>query len=88
MSDRFTIVPDDKTVIVNGEARSPLDFTIDPTIHAVQGYGTFAVIEYREVVFKNQMLKPQNERTEDLAQFQPALDAWAAAAPSVVEPHQ
>lgn len=83
MADRFTIIPGDGTVVVNGVARTGLAFTLDPEIHAVQGFEDGRiVVEYREVPFRSQMLKPQNETTTVVAPFQPALDAWAAASES------
>ena len=82
MADRFTIVPADRLVIVNGEARAPLDFAIDEAIHAVQGFEDGRIeIEYAAIPFRDQMLKPLNETTRDPTPFQAALDAWAAYVP-------
>lgn len=76
---RVTIVPEDKLVIVNGEARSPLDFIVPSNIHAVQWYGTHGEVEF--VGGSIDVPKPQNEAITDLAPFQAALDAWAAWTP-------
>jgi hypothetical protein len=82
MADRFTIVPGDRLVIVNGQPRAPVDFTIDPAIRAVQGYEDGRiVVEFAPVSFREQMLTPLNETTRDLSAFKPALDAWAAWVP-------
>lgn len=70
---RVTIIPADKVVIVDGEARSPLEFELDQTIHAVQWYGAEGEVEFISDFGGG---KPSNQKITDLSAFQSALDAW------------
>lgn len=73
---KVTIVPDDKCVIMNGDARMDLDFAIDPAIHAIQWYETWGEIEYKTQLVNGEVVKPANEIIQSLNPFQSALDAW------------
>lgn len=45
---RVTIIPDDKTVIVDGEGIHGIDMTgVDPDIHAIQFYGDHGWVEWK-----------------------------------------
>lgn len=73
---RYTIIADDKLVSVDGEAKSPVEFSVDTSIHAVQWYGNFGEIEFKSEFVDGAIVKPANEVFTDEARFQPALDAW------------
>lgn len=69
---RLTIIPADKFVSINGIGKSPLDFYIDSSIHAVQWYGNDGEIEF--ITDKNG--KPPNQHITDISQFQNIIDIW------------
>lgn len=75
---RVIIIPADKTVIVDGEVRAPLEFAMDPAIHAVQWYDDYGEVEF---VTGADRIKPPNQFITDLAPYQNVLDAWAAWVP-------
>jgi hypothetical protein len=79
---RFSIIPSDKTIAIDGEARSGLMFTLNPAIHAVQWYGEHGEIEYVPV----NGVKPPNEFITNYAAFQAALDSWSAWTPPAPGP--
>ena len=71
---RVTILPDDKSVSVDGELYSDLDLSfLDPTIHAVQWYDTHGEIERKDPVTKRMT---SNEDITSFDEFQPAIAAW------------
>ncbi len=73
---RVTILPDDKSVSVDGEVYSDLDLSfLDPTIHAVQWYDTHGEIERKDPVTKRMT---SNEDITSFDAFQPAVTAWQA----------
>ncbi|KKL18111.1 hypothetical protein LCGC14_2478760, partial [marine sediment metagenome] len=69
---RITIVPDDFTVIVDGEARQISMASIDPAIHAVQWKNTAGEIEYND--------GKRHKRITDISPFQDFIDRWTNAA--------
>jgi hypothetical protein len=69
---RITIIPIDKIAIIDGVAKQPLDYVIDPTIHAIQWYDTWGEIEY----ISTREGKRQNEQFDDISQFQNVIDSW------------
>lgn len=73
---RVTILPDDKSVSVNGEWYADLDLSfLDSTIHAVQWYDTHGEIERKDPVTKRMT---SNEEITSFDEFQPAIAAWQA----------
>lgn len=72
---RITIIPSDKTIIIDGEARFNLEFDIDPLIHAVQWYDTHGEIEY----INSNEYKPNNRYITELSEFDSAIKAWSDA---------
>jgi hypothetical protein len=76
---KFTIIPDDKTVIIDGLGYSDLKFTIDADIHAVQWYGEIGEIEYKSELTANGVTKPNNLIINKYSAFRSALDAWETA---------
>ena len=73
---RVTILPDDKSVSVNGEGYAGLDLSfLDPTIHAVQWYDTHGEIERKDPVTKKMTA---NEEITSFDAFEPVLDVWQA----------
>lgn len=79
--NRYTIIVDDQRVAVDAVGYDELVFQIDPSIHAVQWYGTYGEIEYKTVFdpVTKTVSKPQNEIFENATRFQNALDAWQVA---------
>lgn len=80
---RVTIIPADRMVMVDGEARAPLAFAIDPAIHAVQWHGDWGEVEF---IATSPGGKPPNEIITDMAPFQAAVDAWQAWMPPAPPP--
>jgi len=71
---RVTILPDDKSVSVDGEGYGGLDLSfMDADIHAVQWYDTHGEIERKDPVTKKMT---SNEELTSLDQFQQAIAAW------------
>lgn len=83
---RITIIPEDGCVILDGEARMNLIFTMDPQIHAVQWYHTHGEVEYKTQMVEGQVTKPANRMITSIAEFEPAISAWEAARPPEPEP--
>jgi hypothetical protein len=74
---RVSIIRRDGIVTIDGESYSGLDLSsMDPSIHAVQWYGTEGEIEWKEA-HPYKLLIVQNEPITSLDTFQFALDAWA-----------
>jgi hypothetical protein len=76
---KFTIIPDDKTIIINGFGYSELEFIIDANIHAVQWYDDIGEIEYKSELTENGLNKPQNLIIHQYSDFTLALNAWESA---------
>lgn len=73
MNSRVIIVPSDGLVIANGFTIGGLDLSfMDPSIHAVQWYGTFGEVERKDEFGR----MVANEPITSLADFQQALDLW------------
>ena len=70
--NRFTIIPEDKYVSVDGIGFVPVEFSIDTDIHAVQWYGTHGEIEYKTE-------GKHNERFTDHSQFANVITAYQEA---------
>jgi hypothetical protein len=81
-----TIINDDRRVVVDGVSRKVDPLPIPFYIHAVQWYGGWGEIEFRQMVTSAGFAKEPNERFDDIERFRPALDAWAAAAAPPPEP--
>ena len=45
--NRFTIIPEDQYVSIDGVGFSPVIFSIDTDIHAVQWHGESGEVEYK-----------------------------------------
>ena len=80
---KFTIIPDDKTIIVDGFGYSELEFTIDNNIHAVQWYGDIGEIEYKSQLTNGGLIKPHNLIIDTYSQFRDTLAVWQEAKDSV-----
>jgi hypothetical protein len=77
---KFTIVADDHCVGVEGEYFSPLDLSqLNPTIHAVQWYGEYGEVEYKNRFENGAIVKPANVLITDVTPYQFAVDVWNAA---------
>jgi hypothetical protein len=64
---RLTIIPEDKTVIIEGRSYTGMDLSsIDSNIHAIQWYDTFGIVEYKDA--------SQHERIEDISDYSYLLD--------------
>lgn len=70
---RVTIIPVDGTVIKDGVPYTGLSFSLaDPTIHAIQWYGTEGELEIIDA--RGRII--ENRNITDLSPYQAALDAW------------
>lgn len=67
---KWTIVPDDKMIYVDGVARKVLNVAFPDGVHAVQWYGTYGEIEYK---MDDTGHKRENERFTDVSRFAPLL---------------
>lgn len=67
----ITIIPSDKMVIIDGEARQ-YDFAIDPNIHAIQWYGDYGIVE---------RIKGGSVKITDFKEYQAIVDAFEDNAP-------
>ena len=76
---KFTIIPEDKLIIIDGLGYSPLAFKIDANIHAVQWYGEFGEIEYKPEMTPNGVSKPLNKSIMEYSAFEKVLTAWQKA---------
>jgi len=74
---KLTIIPDDKTVLINGE-RFEVDCAalVAQGIHAVQWYGSRGHIEFKDA---DDGSKPENEQIESIERFEPVIQAWRDA---------
>lgn len=76
---RVTIVPIDNIVTIDGIVIEGVDLSfIDPSIHAVQWYGTSGSVEYKDVTLVNIIKSTHQEEITDIAPFQMAIDAALA----------
>ena len=76
---RVTIVPIDKIVNIDGTVISGVDLSfIDPSVHAVQWYGTTGSVEYKDVNLDDIIKLTHQEEITDIAPFQMAIDAALA----------
>lgn len=74
---RVVIIAEDKTVGIDNEFYSDVDLTgIDPSIHAVQWYGSYGEIEYKTKYEKGSLVKPANLFIDDISAYKFAIDAW------------
>lgn len=65
---RVTVIPTDNTILVDGEVLV-FNFTADPSVHALQWYGTHGTFEY---------VHGPAEWFADPARVQPFIDAFQA----------
>ena len=79
---RMTILPAQRIVIIDGQARGPLLLDVAANIHAVQWYGAKGEIEFVDHDGDGPISRPPNERFTDIGRFQSAIDAWSAWTPS------
>lgn len=63
---RFTIIPDDKTVYVDGQPKYVGDMKWPENVHAIQWYGKYGEIEYK---MDEDGYKKPNERFTDLSPY-------------------
>lgn len=76
---KLTIVADDKCVGVDAEYLSPIKLPqLDPSIHAVQWYGEYGEVEYKNQLVNGVLVKPANAVITDVTPYQFAVDAWNA----------
>lgn len=76
---KVTIVPIDKIVIIDGTTISGVDLSfIDPSVHAVQWYGTTGSVEYKDANVDYIIKLTHQEEITDIAPFQTAIDAAIA----------
>lgn len=77
----FSIIADDKAVVLGGVSYSGLTFPLDSNIHAVQWYGEYGEIEYKPKFNADTktITKAPNEIITKFTRFNPAIDAWYQA---------
>jgi hypothetical protein len=76
---KLTIVADDKCVGVDAEYLSPINLPqLDPSIHAVQWYGEYGEVEYKNQLVNGVLVKPANAVITDVTPYQFAVNAWNA----------
>ena len=74
---RLIIVPSDSFVSINGIGYSGLDLSfINPTIHAVQWYGTYGEVEYKDLATGKMTA---NREIQNIDEFQQVIAVWQAA---------
>jgi hypothetical protein len=73
---RITIIPDDKSVVIDGQSRMPLEFIINPQIHAVQWYDSWGEVEFKTQFVDNLITKPDNQIINSMDEFESAILAW------------
>ncbi len=72
---RVTIIPADGFVSIDGQGFNNLDLSfMDPSIHAIQWYGTDGELERKD----NRGKIIANEAVFDISPYQAAVDAWNA----------
>ena len=72
---RVTIIPADGFVSIDGQGFDNLDLSfMDPSIHAIQWYGTDGELERKD----NRGKIIANEAVFDISPYQAAVDAWNA----------
>lgn len=78
---RVTIIKDDNTVTVNGEALTVDCSNLPATVHAIQWDGVHGEIEHRMTRCDHcgARSKKGNEILSSFATFQPYVDAWTIA---------
>ena len=70
------VVTEDASVAVDGENYLGLDLSfMDPTIHAVQWYGTHGEVEYKDPVTGKMTA---NQEITDFTPYQQAVTVWQA----------
>jgi hypothetical protein len=71
------ILIDDKRVAIDGEGYNDLNLSfIDPTIHAVQWYGTYGEVEHKDLATGKMI---GNRKIQNIDEFQQAITVWQAA---------
>lgn len=76
---KVTIIPTDSIVNIDGNVIGGVDLSfIDPSVHAVQWYGTTGSVEYKDVNLVNIIKLTHQEEITDIAPFQMAIDAALA----------
>ena len=74
---RLTIVPEYKTVGVDGIFMSNMDMSkIDPSIHAIQWNGEYGEIEYKAKLIDGKLVKPENTMFYSIAEYEYLLPSW------------
>jgi hypothetical protein len=74
---KLTIVPEDGVVTLDGESYANLNLSfLDPTIHAVQWYGTHGEVEHKDPVTGKMTA---NREIQNIDEFQQAITVWQAA---------
>lgn len=78
---RVTIIRDDNTVIVDGEAHHVDCSTLPTDFHALQWAGDLGEIEYRMLncAHCGGRSKKQNVTIADMVPYQPYVDGWRVA---------
>lgn len=74
---RISIIPSDKTIVIDGEVRTGIDFIMDPQIHAIQWFHDQGDVEFVAMVQPDgQIHKPHNMTITSLEPYQSVIDAF------------
>lgn len=84
---RVTIIRDDNTVLVDGEAYAVDCSSFPADFHALQWEGISGEVEYRTVVCShcNTRSKKPNLFVNDMTPYLPYVDAWTKAKQAAIE---
>jgi len=82
---KYTIVPADNMVIIDGEAHVVDCAAVDPKIHAIQWSGTAGWIEFVDADPYDGQCDPHRPLT-DFAPWQHLIDDWTAAKAAAATP--
>jgi len=80
---RVTIIKDDNTVIIDGEARTVNCAALPEEFHALQWDGVRGEVEYRTLTCAHCSVrsKKPNATISDLSPYKAIVDGWHAAGP-------
>jgi hypothetical protein len=77
---KVSIVPVDGAVSVDGVGFGNLDLSsVSPSVHAVQWYDTYGVVEFKEFFLDGGVTKPQNQLIVSFSEYEPVLVLWQEA---------
>jgi hypothetical protein len=77
---KVTIIPMDGLVSIDGVGFGSIDLSgVNPSVHAVQWYDTYGVVEFKEFFLDGEITKPQNQLIASFSEYEPVLVLWQEA---------